>query len=450
MMKRHYSLLFTALMTLAPAAMAIAAAVDSRAADAKIQLDATLSAIVVDPQHPIASLSVLAIRAGKVVYQQQFGARYLGRDGTSLPAGPETMYRVASVSKLVTTIGLMRLIEEGKLSLDVDVGDYLGYPVRNPHFPAQPVTLRTLLTHTSSLRDAGAYFWGADTTLRDVFTPGTKAYGSGRMWAGNAGPGAYFTYCNLGWGVIGTVMEKVSGERFDRLMRRLVLAPMAIRGGYNPADFTAAEIDDVATLYRKRTVDTERWDLAGPWIAQTDDFHTQAPVPPAGLANYVVGSNATVFSPTGGLRISAADLGKVMLMLINHGQFQGRQIVQPASLALMFSRQWTYDDAKRNGDTANGQFQAWGLGNQQFTRFSDGRDALLPGGGWYGVGHLGDAYGLYSDFVVDLQHQNGWIALIGGTGTDPEQHAGPLALTGYEQRINAALYAGAIVGHIGE
>ena len=416
-------------------------------AQATSQLDATLAAIVADPQQPMASLSVLAIRAGHIVYQQQFGARYIGADGTNLPAGPATMYRIASISKMMTTLGVMKLIEEHQLSLDEDIGNYLGYPVRNPHFPEQPVTLRTLLTHTSSLRDAAGYFWGADMTLRDLFTPGSKLYGDGRMWAANAGPGAYFTYCNLGWGVIGTVMEKVSGERFDHLMQRLLLAPMAIHGGYNPAEFSAADISNVATLYRKRTVDTERWDLAGPWIAQADDVHLHGPQEPAGLATYVAGSNATIFSPTGGLRISAADLGKIMLMLINDGQYEGRQIIQPASLALMFSTQWTYDKNKNNGDTANGMFQRWGLGNQQFSPASDGRDRLVADPAWSALGHLGDAYGLYSTFVVDLRHKNGWIALIGGTGTDPEQNHGHYsALSRYEERIDTALYRSAILG----
>ncbi|WP_164248170.1 serine hydrolase, partial [Stenotrophomonas maltophilia] len=70
-------------------------------------------------------------------------------------------------------------------------------------------TLRHLLLHTSSLRDDGGYFWPATTALKDVQP----------AWSQLAGPdGAYYSYCNLGFGLIGTIMERVTGERFDRLM----------------------------------------------------------------------------------------------------------------------------------------------------------------------------------------------------------------------------------------
>ena len=99
-------------------------------------LDAALSAIVDDPAHPLASLSVLAIRHGKVSYEQQFGYRHIGATpADSLPVTPATLFRIAFVSKMMTALGLMRLVEQGKLSLDQDVGIYLGFSLRNPHFP---------------------------------------------------------------------------------------------------------------------------------------------------------------------------------------------------------------------------------------------------------------------------------------------------------------------------
>ncbi len=396
-------------------------------------LDQELAAIAADQAMPLASLSVLAVRGGKVQYQYQTGQRRIGP--AAAPANAETMYRIASISKMMTTFGVMRLIEQHQLELDTDVSRYLGYALRNPHFPDQAITLRMLLTHTSSLRDEAGYFWGADVAIRDQLTSGKAG-----MWAGDHGPGGYFTYTNLNWGVIGTIMEKVSGERFDRLMKRLLLEPMGLRGGYNPSEFSAMEIDNVATLYRKRTVDTEVWNADGPWIAQVDDYGVRPPVAPAGIASYVVGSNGTLFSPTGGLRISAADLGKIMLMLTNHGRYQGSQILQPESVALMFSQQWKHNGS--NGDTYRGLYHSWGLGSQ---RFDDKR--LVDGGGFSAAGHLGEAYGLISTFVVDLQRGNGMVSLIGGTGADPDTNPGRYsAMTRSEERILTALYRHAILG----
>lgn len=408
----------------------------------KVKLDNQLAAIVGDVRQPLASLSVLAIRHGQPVYQQQFGDRYLpAQGGQNLPVTADTLFRIASVSKMMTTLALMRLVEQNKLQLDQDVGIYLGFSLRNPYFPTQAITLRSLLSHTSSLRDAAGYFWGAERSLRDVFTAGGDA-----MWANNAAPGRYFSYANLNWGVIGTVMEKVTGERFDRLMRRLLLAPMGLRGGYNPAEFSPGELNDMATLYRKRPADSETWQPDGPWIAQADDVHVQVPVQPAGLDNYMIGSNATIFSPTGGLRISAADMGKIMQMLLAGGRYRGQQLLQPASIALMFTRQWQLAADGGNGDSDQGLFRAWGLGNQQFDADGARGNGLVANARFSAAGHLGDAYGLRSAFVLDFANKNGMIYLIGGTGSDPDQQRGPhTALSGPEATVLDALYHGALV-----
>jgi CubicO group peptidase (beta-lactamase class C family) len=409
--------------------------------DQQRALDATLSAIVEDTAHPLASLSVLAVHHGKVSYQQQFGCRHIGATAADgLPVTPATLFRIASVSKMMTTLGLMRLVEQGKLSLDQDVGIYLGFSLRNPHFPQQTLTLRSLLSHTSSLRDAGGYAWGPERSLRDVFTAGGDS-----MWDKQTAPGRYFAYANLNWGVIGTVMEKVTGERFDLLMRRLLLDPLDVRGGYHPAAFSADEVANTATLYRKRTLETETWQPAGPWIAQADDFHARAP---ASLANYVIGSNATVFSPTGGLRISAAGLGKVMQMLLDGGRYQHTQVLQPATIALMFGRQWQLAPDGSNGDSEQGLYRAWGLGNQQFDAVAGQGNGLVEGASFPAVGHLGDAYGLVSAFVLDFKNKNGMVMLVGGTGSDPAQYPGTYSAMGRsEERILTALYRGAIANN---
>ena len=222
---------------------------------------------------------------------------------------------------------------------------------------------------------------------------------------------------------------------------------MGLHGGYNPSEFSAEDLANLATLYRKRTVDTEVWDAAGPWIAQVDDYSARAPLAPAGIATYVPGTNATPFSPTGGLRISAHDMGQVMLMLMNDGVHQGRQILKPATIAHMFARQWTYDGKGGNGDTCHGLFNCWGLGNQQFPDRPGSGMQLVEGGGFAGVGHLGDAYGLMSVFVFDPATKNGMVALVGGTSSDPEGQKGKYSsLARFEERILSALYRRAILG----
>jgi CubicO group peptidase (beta-lactamase class C family) len=417
-------------------------------------LDRELRAIAEDGKRPLASLSVLAIRDGRVVYEAQFGRKHIA-NATSLDrrADHATMYRIASISKLVTALAVMKLVEEGRLALDTDIGEYLGYPVRNPHFADSPITLRMLLSHTSSLRDDGGYFWPAGNDLRDVLTPGGSLHGTGAMWAANAKPGAYFSYANLPWGVIGTVLEKVSGERFDRLMKRLVLDPLGLHGGFNPAEFPPQRVGDIATLYRKRaTVDgKETWNPQGPWIAQVDDYSSEAPVSRAGN-DYVIGSNGTLFGPQGNLRASAADLGRIMRMLLNRGELEGRRVLAASSVDTMLSRQWR-NDGGANGNRGYGsrkdRFNAWGLGNQHFLDVSGpgSGDRLVEGGGFTAVGHLGDAWGLSGAFAFDPATRNGMIFLAGGTGFDPETDPGRYSsLSRYEEIILTALHRRAILG----
>lgn len=428
------------------AAPASPASAPTLPAAARQALDSELAAIVTDPAMQLASLSVVAIRAGQPVYEQAFGRRYIGNGSLpDKPATPATLYRIASISKMMTTLGLMRLSEAGRIDLEADVSGYLGFSLRNPHFPQRVITLRSLLTHTSSLRDEGGYSWPLSTALKDVLVPGAPLHGEGKMWSSQAGPGEYFTYCNLGWGVIGTAMERVTGERFDLLMQRLLLQPLGIVASYNPAALLPAALENLATLYRKRTVDTEVWNADGPWIAQVDDYAARPPAPPAGIAGYVPGTNATPFSPTGGLRISARDLGVVMRMLMNGGVHGNARLFQRATLERMFARQWTIDDKGGNGDSLNGFFPAWGLGNAHFPdRPGTG---LVEGGGFDAVGHSGDAYGLISVFAADQARGNGLVMLTGGSSADPALQKGRYsARARFEERILSALHRHAIVG----
>ena len=369
-------------------------------------LSTALQAIVNDPAAPLASLSVLVIRDGQVVYEEQFGEKNRGRP----------LHRVASISKLVTTLGVMRLVEDGQLELDRDVGDYLGWKLRNPHFPEAKITLRMLLSHTSSLRDDADYFWPEGHRIRDKI--------EGKAWSSDAPPGAQFSYANLPWGLIGTVMEKVTGERFDRLMHRLVIGPLGLSGGYSPAHMSPEQVRRIATLYRKG-------------VPQVDDYSKEAPAPRAG-PSYVPGENGTLFAPQGGLRASAADLGRVMRMLMQRGELDGKRFLKAETVEVILSRQWTRQDGKPD------RFHAWGLGNQHFLDVSGAGfgDRLVEGGGFTAVGHHGDAYGLTGIFAFDPRTKNGIIFLTGGPGFDPRPGAWS-SFHRHEERIMTELYRAA-------
>jgi CubicO group peptidase (beta-lactamase class C family) len=401
------------------------------ASPANPALSNTLQAIVSDPAKPLTSLSALVIRGGQVVFEGHYGQRMVtdGKVDHGKAADHNTLYRMASVSKLVVAIGVMRLVDAGRLDLDADIGKYLGYAVRNPHFADVPVTTRMLLTHTSSLRDDGGYFFSMDTHLKEVLQPGAGNAGAGATWdtsdeKTDRSPGRYFTYCNLNFGVLGTIIEAITRQRFDLFMQQQVLQPLGMVGGFTPETLTPADITHVAVLYRKARDDV--WNPNGPWVPQVDDYQGKTPTPRAGLDTYVPGTNATGFGPQGGLRTSVAGLGLVMQMLMNRGTLKGVRILSPQAVTTMLDLQWRKNPDKNNGDTLDGFLYAWGLGMQQFVDMSGPStgDRFLEKGGLTGVGHMGFAYGLESGFIFDPLTRNGVIYAIGGVSANPDQNRG--------------------------
>src|SRR5690606_22111793 len=119
-------------------------------------MHATAPAVEATPDHPgpVAAVRVAFDRDGVT------GAHAAGM--ADLATGREVTVddpsRVASISKLVVAIGVLRLVEEGTLDLDADVSELLGWPLRHPEFPDVPISLRLLLSHTSGLTDVAGYW----------------------------------------------------------------------------------------------------------------------------------------------------------------------------------------------------------------------------------------------------------------------------------------------------
>ena len=418
------------------------AIVSNLSLSASRNLDRTLQAILDDAARPLASLSVVAIKKGSVVYARAFGDRWIDPqdDARNKPATTETRYRVASISKVLTAIGALKLFEAGELELDRDVSDYLGWTLRNPNFPDAPITTRMLLSHTSSLRDDNGYAFGADVWLQDVLHPDGELFDP-RSWAEQA-PG-FFAYTNLNFGVLATVMERITEIRFDQFMQDTVLKPLGMGGGYNPASFSNSRLKTLATLYRKFS--DGRWDARTPWVAQVDDYADDPPTEPD--TDYQIGTNGTLFSPQGGLRASPLELSRVALMLMNDGLIDNQVFLEPQTVQMMRSDQWTYDAKKANGDHFAGLFRSWGLSLQRYTDASDDQrgDRIIQTGGLKWFGHLGEAYGLLSGMLFDPVTKNAMIYAIGGLGANQEKDPGSYsAFFRREELIMNALYDHAI------
>ncbi len=416
-------------------------------------VDIALKGLTTDSVNPVLSVSAMAFRDGSLVYQNQFGWRALkqparAQETQDLPVTDNTLFRIASISKLVVSLGVMRLVEQGLLELDRDVSDYLGWQLRNPWFASEAISTRSLLSHQSSLTDGdGVYWWDVPITLADVLQPGGSVFRDGLFWNKRKAPNRWFQYCNLNFGVIATVMEAVTKERFDRLMNRLVFAPLEIEASFNPLDFTAEQLNRVAIQYRKRATINNReiWNPQGPWVVQADDFQAERPTEPVNLAQYKIGTNGTLFGPQGRLRIGMRGLGRIMEMFLAAGSIQrsnGSKIrfLSAQSIKDMQSEQWSYNPTHPNGDTMGDGTLSWGLGVQRFT--DRGKDRFVEEGGLKGFGHFGDAYGLMATFVVDPDQRRGQILVITGPGNNPDNFPSRYStMYRWEEIGNSALFS---------
>ncbi|MCF2515854.1 beta-lactamase family protein [Sphingomonas sp. G124] len=333
---------------------------------------------------------------------------------------PDDPVRVASVSKLVVAVGVMRLVEQGKLDLDEDVSSKLGWKLRNPAFPDRPVTLRQLLSHTSSVRDHDdQYAIPLGGSVRAVLADPDS-------WDARHGPGgSYFTYSNLNFTIVASVVEMATGERFDLLMKRLVIDPMKLDACFNWP--TCSDTRVASAIVLMQGGEAVRDDLHG--------IRPECPVfvkeGPCDLARWRLGENGALFAPQGGLRISARGLARVGRMLLSNGMIDGQRILSQQSVEALLRSAWTFDGA--NGDTDHGFYCRYGLATQRLATRQAGCADDPEGKGRQWVGHAGEAYGLRSGIWIDPNSGVGIAYFVTGLTDDPPR--GRSAFRAAEERI---------------
>ncbi|WP_260580454.1 serine hydrolase domain-containing protein [Sphingopyxis sp. PET50] len=348
-----------------------------------------LAALTLAAAPPPASVAVAFDREGRVETRVVEGMA--DRDaGWMLTADDPA--RIASISKLVVALGVMRLVEAGALDLDRDVSDYLGWRLRAPGHPDTPVTLAQLLGHRAGLTDAVDYALPLGTDLEAVLR-------DPRAWDLARPPGGDFAYANLNYPVVAAVIEAATGERFDRAMARLVFSPLTLDACFNWTTCSDAAVARAVVLYGADG-GVQRDDLKGRRPA--------CPVVPAAdgscdLSTYRLGRHGAGFSPQGGLRISANGLARIGVMLLRRGD----GFLTPDSLARLEAMAPVHP---ASGEGTGGFFCEYGL-----AMHSTGGPALagpacrddLFGDGRLRLGHSGDAYGLRSGLWFDLERGQG-------------------------------------------
>lgn len=317
-------------------------------------------------QSKVAGIAVVVVKNNKIIYTNSFGLKNIE---SNTPLSDDCLFRIASISKSFSATAIMQLAEAKKLSLDDDVSNLVGIKIRNPKFPETVITLRMLLSHRSGINDSQDYF-----TL-DVINPDKNP-----DWAkcyNDYEPGTGYMYCNLNYNMVGTIIERVSGERFDQYIRHHILEPLDLYGGYCVDSLDNSRF---ATIYEYNRDSSKFIPSPGAYAPRRTE-----------IANYVMGYSTPIFSPTGGMKISATDLAKYMMMHMNLGKHKGKRIMSKKSAKLM--------QTPLSGKEAYGMAIAT-------------RDSLIIGETV--KVHTGSAYGLFSIMVFQPEKKFGVVVITNG------------------------------------
>ena len=255
-------------------------------------------------------IAVAVVRGEEVAWS--YGAGWANREH-GVRADADTVFMLASVAKTVTCAGVMSLVEDGALDLDADVNDYLPFEVHIPARPRRAVTMRTLLTHTSAIRDRGSV-WGRPNSNPTLYFHGDSPIALGDFLASylvpgggeyredanfyERRPGRSYAYSNIAVALAGYVAEVVAGQDFDDLCRDRILTPLGMdQSGFRLADISTSNIAMPYKLDR--------------------DSGAFVPYFQYGYPDY----------PDGALRTSAAHLARWLAAFMNHGVFDGVRVL---------------------------------------------------------------------------------------------------------------------------
>src|SRR5438874_2248218 len=249
----------------------------------------------------IAGAVVSVVKDGQVLFQKGYGYADVEAKKPVLP--DQTLFRPGSISKLFTATAVMQLVEQGKLDLDHDINDYLDFAI--PKTYPEPVTLRRLLTHTAGFED----------TLKNLFVAHESDMKALRTYLVNEMPQRIFppgkipSYSNYGFTLAGYIVERVSGEKFERYIDNHILKPLRMNSSTFDQPLPAPLVPQMSQAYLTAA-------------KKTRDFEfVQA-------------------SPAGALTTTAADMTRFMLAFLQDGTVDGVAILKPETVRQMETRQF--------------------------------------------------------------------------------------------------------------
>ena len=262
--------------------------------------------------HLIPGLSISIAKEGNIVWNKHFG--YANID-ENIFVDENTMFILSSASKAITATALMHLFQQNLFSLDDNVNDHLAFDINHPDFPEVPITIKMLLSHTSGIKDNWNFmpFYNGDSPidldyyLSQYFTPGGEFFDINSNFTDYT-PGTGFSYSNIGAALVGLLAEEISNQSFNEYCIENIFQPLGMSNAY----WFLSEIDNLN-------------EVASPHQLAEGSTDSLIVLENYGYSDY----------PAGQLRTTSNNLAKFMSSFINNGMYNGIEILNPATIALM-------------------------------------------------------------------------------------------------------------------
>ena len=295
-------------------------------------------------QEGTPGLNLALARGGKVIWEAGFGFSDLEK---RIPMTAKTVTHSGSMGKTYTATAVMQLVERGVLGLDEPVNKYLkDFQIRNP-LGGRDITVRDLLTHRSGLsgNTAGSTFATPPPLaqhLKDDY-PKEKFEFYGQTWVPRwlAKPGERYSYSNFGIATLGYLVELTNPERlsFSEYVQKHIIDPLGMTSTQYPP------------VQDKAHIRPDIWANLSTGYAKLGAL--RIPTPPVYFADFPAGTVVT----------KPSDHIRVLLAYMNHGSYNGYQLLKPETVDTMLSMQVTFDSANGMGlvwflrDTAKATFR---------------------------------------------------------------------------------------------
>jgi CubicO group peptidase (beta-lactamase class C family) len=347
---------------------------DSAQLDSLIEVNMTV--------HHLPGVAICVVRDSNIVYTRNFGWANIERN---IPVSDTTVFLTGSISKTFVANAAMQMRENGYLDLDADINDYIPFSVINPHNPGSEITMRTILSHTSSI-DRRDDTWTPDIVidmdhptplgqyLQDYLDPGGANYDPLNYLT--SPPGFEFEYSNYAMALAGYIIEQI-----------------AINNGI------ASSLEQYCqdSLWQPLGMDETSWFLAN---LDTNNIAVQYT---GGTGRY--GFSGFPIYPAGQLRTSSVQLARHLMAFMLHGELNGYRILETATIDSMMTIQ--YPEAP-----SDDIYSMWGIG--WYMLFDNSYPYLY----W---GHTGATTGCRTWMMFDPVEYTGFIVLTNGSsgeGTD--------------------------------